>query len=50
MEPSWKGVHLAEIVSEPGEALEAFMKSCGMVAQSADAEQFGVRLGTTKGR
>ncbi|WP_323162628.1 hypothetical protein [Stenotrophomonas maltophilia] len=65
MEPSWKGVHLAEIVSEPGEALEAFMlrlapvldrhtresghEVCGMVAQSADAERFGVRLGTTKG-
>ncbi len=59
-------VHLAEIVSEPGEALEAFMlrlapvldrhtresghEVCGMVAQSADAERFGVRLGTTKGR
>ncbi|WP_288431778.1 hypothetical protein [uncultured Stenotrophomonas sp.] len=64
-EPSWKGVHLAEIVSEPEEALETFMlrlapvldrhtresghEVCGMVAQSADAERFGVRLGTTKG-
>ncbi|EKT4083266.1 hypothetical protein [Stenotrophomonas maltophilia] len=65
MEPSWKGVHIAEIVSEPGEALSDFMQRiapvldrhtresghevCGMVAQSADAERFGVRLGTTKG-
>ncbi|HHA2423514.1 TPA: hypothetical protein ACOD9U_001316 [Stenotrophomonas maltophilia] len=65
MEPSWKGVHLAEIVSEPGEGLEAFMlrlapvldrhtresghEVCGMVAQSSDTERFGVRLGTTKG-
>ncbi|MBV6883194.1 hypothetical protein [Xanthomonas euvesicatoria] len=64
-EQGWKGLHLAEIVSEPGEGLEAFMlrlapvldrhtresghEVCGMVAQSADSEQFGVRLGTTKG-
>ncbi|WP_223572143.1 hypothetical protein [Xanthomonas citri] len=65
MEASWKGVHLAEIVSEPGEGLDDFMlrvapvldrytkesghEVCGMVAQSADSERFGVRLGTTKG-
>lgn len=65
MQQGWKGLHLVELVSDPGEGLSDFMlriapvleqhtresghEVCGMVAQSADAERFGVRLGTTKG-
>lgn len=57
--------HIAELVSEQGEPLEAFVlriapvldrytretgfEACGMVAQSPDSERFGVRLGSTKG-
>ncbi|MGX5730923.1 hypothetical protein ACWKWK_10370 [Pseudoxanthomonas beigongshangi] len=57
--------HVAELVSEQGEPLEDFVlriapvldrythetgfEACGMVAQSADGERFGVRLGSTKG-
>ena len=52
-EQGWKGLHLAELVSEPGEGLSDFMlriapvldqhtresghEGCCMVAQSADA-------------
>ncbi|HDS1324908.1 hypothetical protein I5U42_09230 [Stenotrophomonas maltophilia] len=56
---------VGEFLSRPGEALSDFMlriapvldrhtresghEVCGMVAQSADSERFGLRLGTTKG-